>query len=84
MGGAVSQGLFSGCFFLMIIMLGVGSQFVGVEGFVTAVVDLAPQYLRVGYRRQGFVAVVAGISYLIGISMVTNVRNSKTFYPMIS
>ena len=73
MGGVWSQCIFSICFFMMIIMLGIGSQFVGVEGFVTAVVDVVPHYLRVGYRRQIFVAIVALISYLIGISMVTNV-----------
>jgi len=76
MGGALSQGVFSVCFFLMIIMLGIGSQFVGVEGFVTAVVDVVPGYLRVGYRRQIFVAIVTLISYLIGLTMVTNVSRS--------
>jgi solute carrier family 6 GABA transporter-like protein 6/8/11/12/13 len=72
MGGPWAQCSFSICFFLMIIMLGIGSQFVGVEGFVTAVVDVIPQYLRVGYRRQIFVAIASLISYLIGLSMVTN------------
>ncbi|OXA62302.1 Sodium- and chloride-dependent GABA transporter 2 [Folsomia candida] len=64
--------LWSVLFFFMIILLGLNSQFVGVEGFVTAVVDVVPHILRVGKRREVFIAGVSSISFLIGLSMVTN------------
>lgn len=59
-------------FFVVILFLGLDSQFVGVEGVITAVVDALPQYLRRGYRREIFVGVVCLISYLLGLCMVTN------------
>ena len=58
-------------FFAMILLLGVGSQFVSVEGFITAVVDLFPGYLRVGKRRECFIGLTCFISFLLGLTMVT-------------
>lgn len=58
-------------FFMMILLLGVGSQFVSVEGFITAVVDLFPGYLRVGKRREWFIGATCFISFLLGLTMVT-------------
>lgn len=51
-------------------------QFVGVEGFVTAVVDMFPHFLRQGHRREIFIACVCTMSFFIGLSMVTEVRTS--------
>lgn len=48
-------------------------QFVGVEGFVTAIVDLFPYHLRRGHRKELFIALCSVIWYLIGLSMVTEV-----------
>lgn len=61
-------------FFFMVLLLGLDSEFVGVEGFVTAVVDLFPDFFRQKgqYRREIFIGITAIISYLIGLSMVTN------------
>ncbi|GFN75094.1 sodium- and chloride-dependent taurine transporter-like [Plakobranchus ocellatus] len=61
----------SALFFIMIILLGLDSQFVGVEGFITACVDLYPSILRRNYNKEIFIAVVCFICFLIGLSMVT-------------
>lgn len=61
--------LFSILFFVMIILLGMDSQFVGVEAVVTVFVDMYPQYLRRGYRKEIFIAVVCFISFLFGLPM---------------
>lgn len=57
----------------MILLMGVDSQFVGVEGFITAVVDVYPGYLRLGKRREVFIAVVSLVSFIVGLTMVTDV-----------
>jgi solute carrier family 6 GABA transporter-like protein 6/8/11/12/13 len=64
----------SASFFFMILLIGVDSQFVGVEGFVTAIVDIFPTYFRAKkHRKEVFVALVCLFSYLIGLLMVTRV-----------
>eukprot|EP00105_Crassostrea_gigas_P008444 XP_011423014.1 PREDICTED: sodium- and chloride-dependent taurine transporter-like isoform X2 [Crassostrea gigas] len=63
--------LWSVLFFVMIILLGLDSQFVGVEGFITACVDMYPHYLRIGKRREIFTGIVCFLCFLIGLSMVT-------------
>ncbi|KAK3083343.1 hypothetical protein FSP39_020166 [Pinctada imbricata] len=58
-------------FFVMIFTVGLDSQFVGVESFVTHFVDIFPRYL---YKRSGrmiFTGVYCAVSYIIGLTMVT-------------
>ncbi|VDI79921.1 solute carrier family 6 (neurotransmitter transporter, GABA) member 6/8/11/12/13 [Mytilus galloprovincialis] len=64
--------IWSCIFFLMVILLGLDSQFVGVEGVVTAVVDQWPGYLRKGYRREVFIGCICILNFFVGIPMVMN------------
>ena len=56
----------------MIVMLGLDSQFVGVEAFVTVIMDFFPR-LRKGRNREIFTAGYCFVSFLVGLSMVTRV-----------
>ncbi|XP_078270123.1 sodium- and chloride-dependent GABA transporter 3 [Rhinoraja longicauda] len=58
-------------FFLMLIFLGLDSQFVCMESLVTAVIDMYPKVFRKGYRREQLILVIAVVSYLLGLIMVT-------------
>ena len=46
----------------------------GVEGFVTAIVDQNAQFLRRGKRKELFILAVCIVSFFIGLPMVTEVR----------
>ncbi|CAI2737403.1 unnamed protein product, partial [Dicrocoelium dendriticum] len=59
------------CFFLMILLLGIDSQFTGVEGMVTAISDFFPSLTFRPLRRTAFVASSCIVCYLVGLPMVT-------------
>lgn len=66
--------LWSAMFFAMILLVGLDSQFVQVESVITAIVDLFPDTLRRGRRREMLVGAVCIIDFLIGCTMVMEVR----------
>ncbi|XP_033730217.1 sodium- and chloride-dependent taurine transporter-like, partial [Pecten maximus] len=45
--------------------------FVQMEGFITAIVDQYAHVLRRGYRKELFIALVCFVSFLVGLSMVS-------------
>uniref|UniRef100_A0A8C7ZCL6 Transporter n=1 Tax=Oryzias sinensis TaxID=183150 RepID=A0A8C7ZCL6_9TELE len=60
-------------FFLMVLFLGLDSQFVCVESLATAITDLFPSRLRKPGAREILVLVIAVICFLFGLPFVTQV-----------
>ncbi|KAI3366388.1 hypothetical protein L3Q82_000546 [Scortum barcoo] len=58
-------------FFLMVLFLGLDSQFVCVESLATAITDMFPRYLRRPRGREILVLVIAVVCFLLGLSLVT-------------
>ncbi|NXC93070.1 S6A12 protein, partial [Certhia familiaris] len=63
--------LWSCLFFLMLIFLGLDSQFVCVESMVTAIIDMFPGVFRKKGRRELLILAIAVICYLLGLLLVT-------------
>uniref|UniRef100_A0A3Q2DYN2 Transporter n=1 Tax=Cyprinodon variegatus TaxID=28743 RepID=A0A3Q2DYN2_CYPVA len=58
-------------FFLMVLFLGLDSQFVCIESLATAITDLFPSRLRRPGARELLVLVIAVICFLLGLMFVT-------------
>ncbi|KAM9482768.1 solute carrier family 6 member 22, tandem duplicate 1 [Clarias gariepinus] len=63
--------LWAFCFFLMIILLGLDSEFVCLEALITAVTDMYPSFFLYGHRRKGFLLIICIGCFLCGLVMVT-------------
>ncbi|KAK5919284.1 hypothetical protein CgunFtcFv8_023187 [Champsocephalus gunnari] len=63
--------LWAAFFFIMIILLGLDSEFVCLEGLVTAISDLFPSFFLIGHRRKLLLLIICGVSFVIGLFMVT-------------
>nr|AVW80137.1 sodium- and chloride-dependent taurine transporter [Fasciola hepatica] len=59
------------CFFLMLLLLGIDSQFAGVEGFITSITDFYPRLVLRPKLRILFVGSVCLACFLVGLTMVT-------------
>ncbi|KAG7494166.1 sodium-and chloride-dependent GABA transporter 2-like isoform X2 [Solea senegalensis] len=58
-------------FFVMIILLGLDSEFVGLEALATAISDMNPGFFHVGHRRKLLLLAISVVSFFIGLVMVT-------------
>ncbi|XP_034052136.1 sodium- and chloride-dependent GABA transporter 2-like isoform X1 [Gymnodraco acuticeps] len=63
--------LWAAFFFIMIILLGLDSEFVCLEGLVTAISDMFPSFFLIGHRRKLLLLIICGVSFVIGLFMVT-------------
>ncbi|KAG8435971.1 hypothetical protein GDO86_007170 [Hymenochirus boettgeri] len=63
--------IWAALFFFMLLILGLDSQFVGVEGFITGIMDLFPQPINGFVRREVTAALCCLVCFIIDLSMVT-------------
>ncbi|TVK90544.1 Sodium- and chloride-dependent GABA transporter 2 [Bagarius yarrelli] len=58
-------------FFIMILFLGLDSEFVYHEALITAISDMYPSFFQNGHRRKILLLIICVISFLIGLLMIT-------------
>ena len=64
--------LFSALFFIMLVLLGIDSQFAMVDVLIAAVLDSYPHIFRVGHRKTMVVGVICALGFLLGFPILTN------------
>uniref|UniRef100_A0AAQ5XVX2 Solute carrier family 6 member 11a n=1 Tax=Amphiprion ocellaris TaxID=80972 RepID=A0AAQ5XVX2_AMPOC len=63
--------VWSACFFLMIILLGIDGQFAGLESIMTSFTDVFPSHIRKGYRRELCLMLMCALCYMFGLLLVS-------------
>ncbi|KAM9812595.1 sodium- and chloride-dependent GABA transporter 2-like isoform 3-T3 [Syngnathus typhle] len=63
--------VWSVCFFVMIILLGLDTQFVGIEAVITSFSDVFPRVLRRPGRREGFLLLFCLTCFFLQLVMIT-------------
>uniref|UniRef100_A0A8D0DJW5 Transporter n=1 Tax=Salvator merianae TaxID=96440 RepID=A0A8D0DJW5_SALMN len=63
--------LWAALFFFMLLLLGLDSQFVGVEGFITGILDFFPTTYTFRFQREVTVAICCAVCFFLELSMVT-------------
>ncbi|XP_040889216.1 solute carrier family 6 member 11a [Toxotes jaculatrix] len=58
-------------FFAMIILLGIDSQFVGLESIMTSLEDIYPSQIRKGYRRELVLMLICAFCYGFGLLLAS-------------
>uniref|UniRef100_A0A673BRA1 Transporter n=1 Tax=Sphaeramia orbicularis TaxID=375764 RepID=A0A673BRA1_9TELE len=59
------------CFFIMLILLGLDTQFVAMEVVMTSIIDMFPSVMRRTGRREGFLLLFCCTCFLAQLVMVT-------------
>ncbi|XP_062854199.1 sodium- and chloride-dependent GABA transporter 2-like [Trichomycterus rosablanca] len=63
--------LWAVCFFIMVILLGLDTEFVGLESLITSIVDMFPSFFSIGHRRTLLLLFISIVCFLIGLVLVT-------------
>ncbi|KAF7219401.1 sodium- and chloride-dependent GABA transporter 2 [Nothobranchius furzeri] len=63
--------LWSICFFIMLILLGLDTQFVAMEAMITSIIDMFPSLMRRAGRRERFLLLFCLICFFSQLVMIT-------------
>ncbi|XP_062853956.1 sodium- and chloride-dependent GABA transporter 2-like [Trichomycterus rosablanca] len=63
--------LWAVCFFVMVILLGLDTEFVGLESLMTSITDMFPSFFNSARRRKLLLLFISVVCFFIGLVMVT-------------